>query len=227
MDDPLRTRYDFALTSLSVDPGSRGRVFRAVPVGAKVLDVGCDTGRFGEMLAGEKGCEVHGIERDPSAAREAAHRLRRVHVRSVESADALAEVGTFDVILFLDVLEHIYDPWSVLRGAHDALRPGGQILTVVPNIAHISVLRRLVQGRFDYEEHGTMDRTHIRWFTRGSLGRALSQSGFVRAKVDVIPVVPWLQELPVIGQGLADTLASILPNQIGGSLLGTGFRGDA
>jgi 2-polyprenyl-3-methyl-5-hydroxy-6-metoxy-1,4-benzoquinol methylase len=224
MVDPLRSRYDFGLAKLSVDPGSRGRVFRAIPIGSKVLDVGCDTGRFGEALARERGCEVHGIERDPEAAREANQRLRRVHVRSADAEGALTEIGSFDAVLFLDVLEHIYDPWSVLRAAHDALRPGGLILTVVPNIAHISVVRRLLQGRFDYQDHGAMDRTHIRWFTRQSLERSLSQSGFVSTRVEVVPVVPWLQELPRFGQALAEKLATIWPNQLGGSLLGIGHR---
>jgi 2-polyprenyl-3-methyl-5-hydroxy-6-metoxy-1,4-benzoquinol methylase len=224
MRDPLRGEYDFSLLNLDEDQGSRGRVFRAIPEGARVLDVGCDTGRLGEVLRRQKACEVHGIERDPEAAAEAAARLHQVHVRAIDSEESLAGFTDFDVVLFLDVLEHLYDPWSALRGARAALRSGGVVLSVVPNIAHVSVVRRLVQGRFEYEGHGTMDKTHVRWFTRKSLGAAFREAKLDDVRIEVVPVVPWLQELRWVGQPLAEQLGRWLPDQFGGSLLGIGYR---
>jgi 2-polyprenyl-3-methyl-5-hydroxy-6-metoxy-1,4-benzoquinol methylase len=224
MTDTLRGTYDFPLADLTRDAGSRGRVFRSIPNGSRVLDVGCDTGRLGEILRREKACEVHGIERDSAAAAEAARRLNSVHVGTADSGAALREFKDFDVVLFLDVLEHLYDPWAVLQGAIGALRSGGVVLAVVPNIAHVSVIRRLLLGRFDYEEHGTMDRTHLRWFTRRSLGQALSQTGFEDVKIEAVPVVPWIQTLPWIGPLAGERLARWLPDQFAGSLLGIGRR---
>lgn len=224
MKDPLRGGYDFILSNLESDRSSRGRVFRAIPRGARVLDVGCDTGRFGEILRRDKGCEVHGIERDPDAAAEAARRLHHVRVGAIESERSLAGFIDFNVVLFLDVLEHLYDPWSALRGAHAALRSGGAVLTVVPNIAHVSVVRRLMQGKFEYEGHGTMDKTHVRWFTRKSLRSAFDDAGLARVQIDTIPVVPRIQEMKWIGQPLAERLAKWLPDQFGGSLLASGYR---
>ena len=69
--DSLRPTYDFELGDLERDEGSRGLVFRALPPGSTVLDVGCDTGRFGEALHLLKGAVVDGIERDPDAAARA------------------------------------------------------------------------------------------------------------------------------------------------------------
>jgi 2-polyprenyl-3-methyl-5-hydroxy-6-metoxy-1,4-benzoquinol methylase len=224
MSDPLRTTYDFPLADLATDIGSRGRVFRSIPRGSRVLDVGCDTGRFGEILRREKSCEVHGIERDPGAAAEAAQRLNDVHVGAIDSAEALGRFKDFDVILFLDVLEHLYDPWSALKGTIGALRSGGIVIGVVPNIAHVSVVRRLLLGRFDYEEHGMMDRTHLRWFTRKSFARALSDTGFTDVTIDAVPVVPWIQPIRWIGQPASERLAHWFPDQFAGSLLGTGRR---
>jgi 2-polyprenyl-3-methyl-5-hydroxy-6-metoxy-1,4-benzoquinol methylase len=224
MDDPLRIAYDFALANLEADRGSRGRVFRAIPDGSRVLDVGCDTGRLGEILRREKGCIVHGIERDPRAAAEASLRLDRVEVRPVEAEASFVGFEDFDVVMFLDVLEHLYDPWSVLRGARATLRSGGVILSVVPNIAHLSVVRRLLAGRFEYQEHGMMDKTHLRWFTRRSFVDALERAGFVGVRIEAIPVVPYLQTLPRIGLALAERLGRWMPDQLGGSLLGIGTR---
>src|SRR3982751_2233309 len=104
MSDSLRATYDFALADLATDVGSRGRVFRTIANGSRVLDVGCDTGRLGEILRREKSCEVHGIERDPVAAAEAARRLNSVRVGAVDSAEAFADCKEYDVVLFLDVL---------------------------------------------------------------------------------------------------------------------------
>ncbi len=224
MLDPLRQAYDFALDGLGADSGSRGRVFRAVPHGSRVLDVGCDTGRLGEQLRREKGCEVHGIEADPGAAAQAAERLDGVEVRRLENEESLAGLSNFDVVLFLDVLEHLYDPWSVLRGAVRALRNGGRIHAVVPNVAHVSVVRRLLRGQFNYERHGTMDRTHIRWFTRSSIAEAFSSAGLADVTVEPVPVVPRIQDLPRIGQAIADRLARLMPDQFAGSLLAVGRR---
>jgi len=224
MSDHLRGTYDFALAGLDVDPGSRGWAFRAVPAGSRVLDVGCDTGRLGEILRREKKCIVFGIERDPDAASVAAGRLDHVEVRPVESETSLEGLQDFDVVLFLDVLEHLYDPWSVLRGARAALRSGGRIMAVVPNVAHLSVVRRLLKGKFEYEENGMMDRTHLRWFTRESFGSAFAQAGFVNVCVETTPLIPYLQTLPRIGQPLAERLARWFPDQFGGSLLGAASR---
>jgi len=224
VNDSLRTTYDFLLTDLATDGGSRGRVFRAIPPASRVLDVGCDTGRFGEILRREKSCEVDGIERDPKAAAEAAGRLNHVHVAAIDSAAALAEFTSYDVVLFLDVLEHLYDPWSVLKGALGSLRAGGIVISVVPNVAHVSVVRRLLLGRFEYEEHGTMDRTHLRWFTRKSFARAFTDAGFASVSIEAMPVVPWIQPMRWIGQPTSERLARWFPDQFAGSLLGTGRR---
>src|SRR6201999_4678964 len=104
----------------------------------------------------------------PAAAAQAETRLTHVWRRSLDEPGAFEGLGPYDAVLFLDVLEHLYDPWGVLAAAVMALRPGGVVHAVVPNVAHVSVVRRLLLGRFDYADVGTMDRTHVRWFTRSS-----------------------------------------------------------
>lgn len=218
----LRPRYDFDLPPLVSDRGSRGKVFRAIPKGARVLDVGCDTGRFGERLIVERACRVDGIEPDPRAAQEAASRLDTVYCRKVEACDSFRELAGYDAVLFLDVLEHLVDPWSVLDGAISILEPGGCVYIVTPNVAHISVIRRLLLGRFDYAQHGTMDRTHLRWFTRSSLRSALEGVGFGEVEISVVPVVPRVSDRGWVRRRLRQALARRLPDLFGGSLVATG-----
>lgn len=221
--DELRPVYDFELRDLERDSGARGQIFRAMPAGSRVLDAGCDTGRLGGLLAEQKGCHVEGIERDPAAAAEAERRLARVWRRSLDDPEAFEGLGSFDAVLFLDVLEHLVDPWRVVERAARVLRPAGRLYGVVPNIAHVSVVRRLMLGRFDYLEHGTMDRTHLRWFTRKSFRECLERGGLERVDVDVVPIVPYLNAEKPLDAMIARGLGRVLPDAFGGSLFGVGF----
>jgi 2-polyprenyl-3-methyl-5-hydroxy-6-metoxy-1,4-benzoquinol methylase len=221
---PLRPEYDLVLHHLESDPGARGLVFRAIPVGSRVLDVGCDTGRFGEALRLRKSCLVHGLEIEPSSASLARARLDEVLVRSADDDKGFAGIGGYDVIVFLEVLEHLVDPWGSLRGALSALRPGGIVHAVVPSVAHISVIRRLLVGQFDYTETGVMDRSQLRWFTRRTLRAAFVNSGFHEVGVFTIPLVPHSEKLPERIRRRVERLGLLLPDLLGGWVVATGRR---
>lgn len=78
----------------------------------------------------------------------------------------LPNLGRFDLIVALDVLEHLRDPWGVLKTIVDqTLSPDGAVIVSVPNVAHYTVVVPLMlKGRFQYEERGLLDRTHLRFF---------------------------------------------------------------
>jgi 2-polyprenyl-3-methyl-5-hydroxy-6-metoxy-1,4-benzoquinol methylase len=71
----------------------------------------------------------------------------------------------FDCVIFGDVLEHLRDPENVLRQAVSKLRPGGAVITCIPNVQHWTVFANLVLGSWPQTDSGIFDRTHIRWFT--------------------------------------------------------------
>jgi SAM-dependent methyltransferase len=222
VSDALRPVYDFTLGDLERERSARGRICRELLPGSRVLDVGCDTGRFGEALRKLRGATVHGIERDPTAAEQARTRLDHVWQRSLDDAEVFAGLGPYDAVLFLCVLEHLVDPWRVLRAAAGTLRPGGVVHAVVPNVAHFSVVRRLVQGRFEYADVGMMDRTHVRWFTRRSIKECFEQAGLVRVEVDAVPLVPYVDAGTPWGERTGRFLTALLPDAFAGSLHATG-----
>lgn len=214
----LRPEYDFPLNNLTKDLGARGIIYRAIPAGSLVLDVGCDTGRFGEALILHKQCVVDGIEVWPAAAEIARKRLNQVFVRSIVNEQSFSGLENYDVILFICVLEHLQDPWSALRGAFNSLKTNGAIYTVVPNISHISIVRRLLLGQFDYTNHGAMDRTHLRWFTRRSLKYSLEEAGFSKVGIQGISSAPY------VGRSISNLLGSIFPDLFNSSILATGVK---
>ena len=89
-----------------------------------------------------------------------------------------AKHGPFDCILCLDVLEHLIDPWSVVKALHSLLSPGGVIVASLPNVQHHSVVRALMNGDWRYDEKGgLLDRTHLRFFVRRTAIELLTSSG--------------------------------------------------
>lgn len=220
----LRPKYDLQLPSLEDDLNARGMVYQAIEPNSRVLDVGCDTGRFGEALQLNKGCVVDGIEPHSRSAEIAKTRLHQVFTTPIENRDSFANYSNYDALVFLDVLEHLQNPWSVLEGTLSVLKPGGKIFVIVPNIAHISIVRRLLRGQFEYAEHGTMDRTHLRWFTRNSLQQALSEAGYEKTKIQVSPHIPYLKGNHLLLRKLKKHLTDIFPNQLGGSLIAFAYK---
>ena len=147
-----------------------------MPSGVRVLDVGCGLGGVTNIINREKNNEVCGIE--PDAIRAEAARKAGIDVTcGFLTAAYFEEHGSFDVIMFTDVLEHVPDPAALLDLALTGLRPKGRLLISVPNVAHWTMRWYLFTGRFDYTETGIRDATHLRWFTRKTLEAMLHSRG--------------------------------------------------
>src|SRR5439155_6123933 len=83
-----------------------------------------------------------------------------------------------DVILFGDVLEHTRYPDRILLEAKALVKPGGQIIVSVPNVAHWRIRLGLLLGRFAYSDSGILDRTHLRFYTLRSARALLANAGY-------------------------------------------------
>jgi len=158
-----------------------------VPTGARVLDVGSGEGGLALELS-NRGCEVVCLELDPVLASEAER--RGLDVRAVDvSKDALSELGTFDVVVCADVLEHLRDPAAVLARLRRLLRPGATLLVSIPNVAFVSVRLGLLLGRFNYQAEGLLDATHLRFFTHSTSRDLLEGAGYkIEAESMTLPI---------------------------------------
>ena len=155
----------------------------------RVLDLGCAEGVLGASLK-QQGLarEVLGIELFKDAAKVAETRLDRVICGDIEALDR-DELGlvkeSFDYILCGDVLEHLRDPWRILAWLASLLKDDGRLIASVPNVRHWSVvLPLLFQGKWEYQAHGIMDRTHLRFFTRKTAIRMFEDCGLRVATCD-------------------------------------------
>lgn len=153
-----------------------------MPAGARrIVEVGCSGGALArEYRKANPRCEYIGIEIDEGYAAIARDRCTRVLSGSIEQLpdpdfDSLTPA---DCWVFGDVLEHLYDPWAVLRRLRRAATPETSIVACIPNAQHWSVQLRLNSGLFRYEDAGLLDRTHIRWFTRRTIAELFASTGF-------------------------------------------------
>lgn len=172
-------------------------ILSRIRAGSRVLEVGCHTGFFSRLLT-DHGCRVTGIELNPEASAIAASHAEEVVTGDAGDArlwDALRP--DFDVVLFIDVLEHLYDPWTALRNAKRTLAPGGVVLFSLPNVASWTVLRQLIfRRRFCPPETGLYDPTHIRFFTLSEAKELAEQSGYrVVAVHPLWPSIPGAHRL--------------------------------
>jgi glycosyltransferase involved in cell wall biosynthesis len=151
-----------------------------------VLEVGTATGYLTSEMA-KLGCRVTGIEQDPQMAEIARKHCGDLFVGDLEQMD-LSRLGNYDAIVFGDVLEHLRSPLDALKKMMSFLKPGGQILISLPNVANMWVRLNLLMGRFEYQRVGILDESHLRFFTLKSAKQMVDDAGLDVITTGVTPV---------------------------------------
>jgi 2-polyprenyl-3-methyl-5-hydroxy-6-metoxy-1,4-benzoquinol methylase len=156
----------------------------------RVLELGCGSGDTGRQIKQVLAADWYvGIDKQADAARDARANLDLVHVADMEQTSAgqlgLAE-QEFDLLVALDVLEHLYDPWDVLAELAQLLKPGGHAILSVPNTQNIALLADLVQGQWRYTREGLLDATHVRFFTWQGIEQLLAGAGLALVHMTMV-----------------------------------------
>lgn len=77
------------------------------------------------------------------------------------------------------MLKHLRDPWSTVEKLHKGLTLNEIIVASIPNVNHHSLVVPLVlRGRYELQDAGLLDRTHLQWFTKASAVDMMTKSGF-------------------------------------------------
>jgi len=195
--------------------GQREDLAKLVPASViRILDVGCARGGFGAVLRQKyPGLDLTGVEMNDVMATAAAPHYDRIFHARVETVDFQRR---FDHINCGDIIEHLDDPWQILKLFYDLLEKGGTLVISLPNVGHWTIVRDLARGEFPYLPVGLLCLTHIRWFTEASIKEALNEAGFA---VDIfhreqVPPTPegtvFIDDL--CRQGYGDRI-SLLTNQ--------------
>lgn len=154
------------------------------PIPEKVLEVGCGTGNTLRYLKEMGTQQTFGIELNRKVAEEAMNNVDYVAVGDIESMEWPFQNRVFDCLIFGDVLEHLRDPWGVVKQLSKSIPVGGQVVASLPNVRFYGIsIPLLLGGRWTYTEEGILDRTHLRFFTKGTAVELITQGGFVVREV--------------------------------------------
>lgn len=181
---------------MSYYQGQRREMLAYIPENAqRFLELGCGSGGFGALLRKSRhNAHIIGVEIHPQSAQEARQRLDCVIEQPVETALESIPAGSVDCVVCNDVLEHLLDPWSVLLQIKRVLQPDGSVVSSIPNVRHFPVFKNyLLGGDWRYEKWGVLDRTHLRFFTKSSIERMFSETGFRTSLIEGIfsEPLPW------------------------------------
>jgi 2-polyprenyl-3-methyl-5-hydroxy-6-metoxy-1,4-benzoquinol methylase len=146
----------------------------------RVLDVGCGNGfTCGEFI--KLGCEVVGIDlsRQGIEIARKAHPQGRFEVLPADDKllDNLGETP-FDIVVSTEVIEHLYSPREYTQGCFRALRPGGRFICTTPYHGYLKNLVLSLAGKWDSHANPLWDGGHIKFWSRKTLMRLLTETGF-------------------------------------------------
>ncbi len=179
------------------------------PQAKRILEVGCAGGMTGKALKERGFEEIVGIEMNEEVAKSGKCYYDKLIIGDVEEVSLPFEKEYFDCILYGDVLEHLVDPWQVLKKHHAFLKKGGMIICSIPNIRHYRIIKKLLfGGKWEYRGDGIMDKNHLRFFTLDSIRGMLTEAGFeIKDIVKRLSGAPWLKLMNrLLGSQLADFL---------------------
>lgn len=161
-------------------PGGPGQ-----PLG-RVLEIGCGSGATMAWLRTQRAVTLAvGVELTEGNAATARAAFDEVIVGNIEAPAVVEALPTFDLILALDVLEHLVDPATAVRRLATRLAPGGAFVVSLPHVGHYSVaLPLLLKGRWTYQDEGLLDRTHLRFFDRVSAPALLAENGLTVERLE-------------------------------------------
>lgn len=158
---------------------SHNQVFIALKgavASTRILELGIASGYMGKYLS-QCRYDMTGVEKDPFLARQAMPYYREVLTLDLNK-EGIPPLKPFDFIILADILEHLYDPYKVLRQLHNLLNVGGKIIVCIPNTANWLIRFKLLFGNFDYTDRGIMDKDHTKLYTLKTARKLIQKAGF-------------------------------------------------
>jgi 2-polyprenyl-3-methyl-5-hydroxy-6-metoxy-1,4-benzoquinol methylase len=172
-----------------------------------ILDIGCADGSFAKIVKDKNNAEVWGVELMAEEAKKASTKIDKVLAGSIEECIPEIPENYFDVIYLNDILEHLVDPYTIIQKIKKNLSENGVVISSIPNIRyHKSFMKLIFKKQWNYEDHGTLDKTHLRFFTKSSIHNMYTNAGYQVISHKGInaskSLKPWIYNIPVLFSAL-------------------------
>lgn len=177
--------------------GNQAFVFRhakaleMIEKGQKVLDIGCGDGLLLSALA-QKGVSSSGVDISLEGVKKCREKGINASVVDISTENLPFQDGTFDTVIMLDVLEHLYAPEALLQ---EAVRVSKKYIVIsVPNFNSLPARLQVLRG--DVPENNRPNKGHVYWFNYGILVLMLSKHSLVITQVEANT---FFERIPVVG----------------------------
>lgn len=158
----------------------------------RVFDLGCGSGVVASAIA-KRGFTVMGVDPSTEGIDQANRNFPDLTLRLGSAYDDLAATyGQFDILISLEVVEHVYAPRDYARCAYQLLKPGGLAVFSTPYNGYLKNLAIAVLGGFDRHATALWDHGHIKFWSVRTLTTLLGEVGFNEIKFSFAGRTPWL-----------------------------------
>lgn len=128
-----------------------------------ILDFGCGEGAFSQRLK-DNGFHVHSSDIDKEQFKATVDKFIHLDLNKEQIADNFDI--KYDVIIAMEIIEHLENPWKFIRDIKSILNPGGLLVLSTPNISNFSSrIRFLQKGTFQGFEANDLSYGHITTIT--------------------------------------------------------------
>lgn len=168
-------------------------VVKSVPDNGSILDIGCGNGAILGEIRTRGTWRLYGIEISQSGAEIA--RSQGFDVRVADATNNLVELfgpNTFDLIISVEVIEHVYDTFGLLKQVHSILRPNGMLLLTTPYHGYLKNLVIALTGKCNSHYNPLWACGHIKFWSKQTLSAALEQSGYFNISFEGAGRIPFL-----------------------------------
>ena len=174
-----RHTYEYQV-SVDADDSAPARVVRIVGEDKRVMEIGAGPGSITRLLTSVSKCRVTALEIDSEAIKKLApfcERVYQVDLNNKTWPEVVESGDRFDVVVAADVLEHVYEPLTVLKAMKGFLNEDGYMVISIPHVSHSAVHACLLEEDFEYSDFGLLDRTHIRFFGIKNIQKLFEDAG--------------------------------------------------
>lgn len=157
--------------------------------GGRTLDFGCGNGAMVAWLT-SKGYRTVGIDPSESGIAAAKAAFPELEFHRASSAQELGFLGQFDIVTCIEVIEHCYDPRSVVRQIYGLLRPGGLAILSTPYHGYLKNVALALSGKMDAHFTALWDGGHIKFFSPRTMTALLREAGFHEPRIHRVGRIP-------------------------------------
>lgn len=163
--------------------------------GGIILEIGAGSGET--LLYAKKNnyaSKVYGIELVKLVnTKQDSPEIEKFCIGNIETMLFPFEDIKFDIIIMGDVLEHLINPYLMLKKLANYLTKDGMVIASIPNIREWDTMKTIfLKGDFKYVDSGILDKTHLRFFTKKNMIQLFENNGFrvleIKSKNNTTPL---------------------------------------